>query len=93
MHLLIHDLTLTNVSNGTNLIMATMPKGSTEFFESWTKNVFAARNNAKKTAKLRKTAFLVKDGETYTSAISRREFRVLPQYIEPSKGVIALAKA
>lgn len=88
MKLHIADLTLDVVSQK-GVIVVKMSKGSLPFFQSWTGKVFAVRENARATAKLAKCGFLVPDGEPFSSA-RRKEVNVLPQFIEPRLGHIAL---
>jgi hypothetical protein len=87
----IADLTLDTVGVVTKkgIIVAKMPSGSLPFFQSWTAKVFAARDNDRATAKLVKYARLIPDGEPFSSA-RKKEVNVLPQFIEPRIGHIAL---
>jgi len=89
MKLYISDLTLDVIAQK-NLIVVKMSKGSLPFFQSWTGKVFSVRDNPRATAKLVKYAFLVPDGEPFSSS-RRKEVRVVPQFIDISKGNIALA--
>jgi hypothetical protein len=66
-----------------------MPKGSTPFFQSWTKKVFEARENPRAAGKLAKYARILPDGEPFSSA-RKKEVNVLPQFIDVRIGHIAL---
>jgi hypothetical protein len=83
----ISDLTLDVVSQK-NTVVAKMSKGSLPFFLSWTKNAFEAKN-LRALSRLEKCAFLIPDGEPFSYPL-RKEIRVLPQYVEPRLGHIAL---
>jgi len=93
MKLHISDLTLDvdNLTTKKGVIVAKISKGSLPFFQSWTGKVFAVRNNPKATAKLVKHAFLIPDGEPFSSP-RRKEVKVVPQFIDVRNDHIALAR-
>lgn len=90
MKLHIADLTLDVIAQK-NLVVAKMSKGSLPFFQSWTGKVFAVRENPRATASLTKHAFLIPDGEPFSSP-RRKEVKVIPQFIDVRNGNIALAQ-